>query len=148
MRRIAAALAMSIVVPAAMSIVAASPSSAATLSCAQMKARGYSYARAVDYWRGQGYPSRLDADNNGIPCETVYSATSVRNYWGSRVTYGGDIASGLSCMELRRRGHSYGEALAYWKYEGYPARMDADNNGIPCETVYPASEVRKYFRIY
>lgn len=118
------------------------------MSCAQMKSRGYSYGRAVDYWRRQGYPSRLDADNNGIPCETVYSATSVRNYWGSRVTYGGDISTGISCKELLRQGYSYGDALAYWKYEGYPARMDADNNGIPCETVYPASEVRRYFRIY
>ena len=28
------------------------------------------------------------------------------------------------------------DALRYYIWEGYPARMDADGNGIPCETVY------------
>ena len=79
MRRIAAALAMSIAVPTAMSIVVASPSSAATLSCAQMKSRGYSYARAVDYWRGQGYPSRLDADNTAACVTGLSNAKPIQN---------------------------------------------------------------------
>ena len=123
-------------------------SEAAGLSCAQMKARGYSYAKAVSYWRSQGFPARLDADNNGIPCETVYSAASVRNYWGTRAVYDEDIPSGLLCRDLLKRGYTYGEALGYWRAEGYPSRMDADNNGIPCETVYPAADVQKYYRIY
>lgn len=147
MRRLATALAAFLLVTG-VGVVRSAPASAAGLSCAQMKARGYSYAQAVNYWRQQGYPSRLDADNNGIPCETVYSAASVRNYWAGRAGYDGGIPSGLYCKDLMARGYSYGEALGYWRAEGYPSRMDADNNGIPCETVYPASAVRKYFRTY
>jgi hypothetical protein len=38
-------------------------------------------------------------------------------------------------------GYTYTEAVAYWTREGSPDRMDADHNAIPCETVYPHSEV-------
>ena len=144
--RLGSALAVAAMTVAALATSIA-PSQAATgLSCAQMKARSYSYSQAVAYWRNSGYPSRLDADNNGIPCETVYSASSVRTYWGNLADYGGGIPSGLSCKQLVAGGYDYGDALGYWKDEGYPSRMDADNNGIPCETVYSAAEVRKYFR--
>lgn len=40
---------------------------------------------------------------------------------------------------------SYGLAVWYWLKEGRPDRMDADGNGVPCETVYPESEVDKYW---
>ncbi len=40
---------------------------------------------------------------------------------------------------------SYGLAVWYWVAEGRPDRMDADGNGVPCETVYPKSEVDKYW---
>jgi hypothetical protein len=39
----------------------------------------YSYVAAIDYWRGQ--PNQMDADRNGIPCETVYSAMTVTAFW-------------------------------------------------------------------
>ena len=32
-------------------------------------------------------------------------------------------------------------SLVYWSLEGEPERMDADRNGIPCETLYEASVV-------
>ena len=32
-------------------------------------------------------------------------------------------------------------ATAYWFLEGQPDRMDADRNGIPCETVFPAEAI-------
>lgn len=44
--------------------------------------------------------------------------------------------SGLPTPELE-----YFGALLYWFMEDMPARMDADNNGVPCETLVPASVV-------
>jgi hypothetical protein len=40
---------------------------------------------------------------------------------------------------------SYGLAVFYWLTEGRPERMDADGNGRPCETVYPADEVQAFW---
>jgi hypothetical protein len=36
---------------------------------------------AVEYWRVNDQPDRMDADRNGIPCETVYSAAVVDDFW-------------------------------------------------------------------
>jgi hypothetical protein len=55
------------------------------------------------------------------------------------------LRRGLFCRDLRRMGYPYGDALKYWNYWGQPDNMDADLNGIPCETVYPAADVKKYF---
>lgn len=52
-----------------------------------------------------------------------------------------DLAPGLLCRDLDFAGHSYSDAIAYWVSEGEPERMDADRNGIPCETVYSESDV-------
>jgi hypothetical protein len=43
------------------------------------------------------------------------------------------------------RGYSYVAAVDYWRLHGQPNRMDAHLNGIPCETVYPASAVHAYW---
>ena len=56
----------------------------AGLLCKDLKAKGYSYTAAVDYWDAAGQPDRMDADGNGIPCETVYPVDDVTDYWGSR----------------------------------------------------------------
>lgn len=55
------------------------------------------------------------------------------------------LAWGLLCRDLVTAGRSYVEAVAYWKAEGRPARMDADENGIPCQTVFPAQDVLAYW---
>jgi len=47
-----------------------------------------------------------------------------------------DLPSGLYCRDLKAMGYSYSQATSYWYYHGRPAMMDADLNGIPCETVY------------
>jgi hypothetical protein len=115
------------------------------LYCRDLKAQGYSYSAAVDYWRVHGQPNRMDEDRNGIPCETVYPRSDVVAYWPSSTyeaipSYG--LPSGLLCQDLADRGIDVYGALTYFIWEGYPARMDADDNGIPCETVYPdATEV-------
>lgn len=49
--------------------------------------------------------------------------------------------SGLSCRDLYAIGYSYPDAAIYWMEEGSPDRMDTDRNGIPCETVYPRTDV-------
>jgi hypothetical protein len=36
----------------------------------------------VAYWYDEGLPDRMDADGNGIPCETVYPAAVVQAFWG------------------------------------------------------------------
>lgn len=115
------------------------------LLCKDLEAKGYSYSAAVDYWRSHGQPNRMDSDRNGIPCETVYPRSDVVAYWPHSVydatpSYG--YPSGLLCRDLASRGADVYDALRYFIWEGYPSRMDADGNGIPCETVYPdAAEV-------
>jgi len=118
------------------------------LFCRDLITRGFSYAAAVDYWRMHGEPNQMDADRNGIPCETVYSSSDVAAYWGDRVPADGSVAApahGLFCRDLFAAGYSYGEAVDYWYSEGQPPRMDDDLNGIPCETVYPPSVVTDYW---
>ncbi|MFN8103495.1 MAG: excalibur calcium-binding domain-containing protein [Acidimicrobiia bacterium] len=116
------------------------------LYCKDLAARGASYSDAVRYYKREGYPDRMDADGNGIPCETVYSAAEVRAYWGT-VRTGSTLGlpSGLLCKDLHSRGLDYGSAVEYWIAEGFPDRMDADGNGIPCETVYSAAEVHAFW---
>jgi hypothetical protein len=104
---------------------------------------------AVEYWRHHGNPDQMDADRNGIPCETVYPATDVSAYWSVRDLPDDDIApglpAGLLCRDLFARGVSYPEAVTYWWDDGAPDRMDADLNGIPCETVYPRSDIDAFW---
>ncbi|MDH4308189.1 MAG: hypothetical protein OEX04_11990 [Acidimicrobiia bacterium] len=57
----------------------------------------------------------------------------------------GEIAPGLLCRDLKSMGYSYVDAVAYWTREGRPPRMDADANAIPCETVYPSSDVKAFW---
>ena len=98
----------------------------------------------MDYWRTQGQPERLDADRDGIPCETVYPTSDVLAYWGTqgitpdiRVSTVYDLPGGLLCRDLADRGFSVHEAIDYYLNWNGPSNMDADGNGIPCESVYP-----------
>jgi hypothetical protein len=118
----------------------------AGLFCRDLKAKGYSYVAAIDYWRLHGQPNQMDADRNGIPCETVYSRSDVAAYWTGR-ELGGVVpwTPGLFCRDLAARGATYAQAVAYWWYYNMPLRMDADKNGIPCETVYSAAAVNAFW---
>jgi len=109
------------------------------LICKDVAAEGYGFFPALIYWVREGRPNRMDADSNGIPCETVYPAAEV----GSIIYFdaGAEISPGLMCSDVASLGHAYAAALVYWVREGAPARMDADSNGIPCETVYPTTEI-------
>lgn len=118
----------------------------AGLFCRDLEAKGYSYAAAVDYWYFHGQPDQMDADRNGIPCETVYSRRAVGAYWGvNDIPRYDTVPAGLLCRDLAARGFSYADSVAYWFATGSPTNMDADKNGIPCETVYSAGEVDAYW---
>ena len=110
------------------------------LFCRDLDAAGYGFEQALAYWVREGRPSRMDADGNGIPCETVYSAGEVQ----SVMDLVGGYAPNLLCRGLADRGAGFGEAVSYWVQEGAPERMDADGNGIPCETVYDAGEIADF----
>ncbi len=124
------------------------------LYCRDLSAMGYSYPAAVEYWRLEGYTDRMDADLNGIPCETVYSRSDVVAYWGDYgwedpgFDYLDTIPSGLYCRDLADAGFSYSEAVAYWYWDGLPDRMDEDLDGIPCETVYGEDVAADYWGIF
>lgn len=52
--------------------------------------------------------------------------------------------SGLLCRDLQAKGYSYSAAVTYWQKEGQPHRMDVDENGIPCETVYSTADISAF----
>jgi hypothetical protein len=119
-----------------------SPTSTGTLSpglfCKDLASAGWGAYHALAYWVREGMPDRMDTDHNGIPCETVYSRTDIDS---ALYSDGGQLNSGLLCEDLLAAGYAFSDALMYWIREGAPNRMDADSNGIPCETVYPGDEI-------
>ncbi len=56
-----------------------------------------------------------------------------------------DLESGLFCRDIFPLGYDYAAAVTYWVKEGSPDRMDADRNGIPCETVYAEADVLAFW---
>jgi hypothetical protein len=47
------------------------------------------------------------------------------------------LPGGLRCAELQTLGLGPKQAVDYWFLWGGPGLMDADANGVPCETVWP-----------
>jgi hypothetical protein len=47
-----------------------------------------SYGLAVWYWYAEGRPDRMDADLDGIPCETVYDSDEIAAFWDSAISLG------------------------------------------------------------
>lgn len=56
------------------------------------------------------------------------------------------LPEGLRCAELLEIGLGPKQAVDYWFLWGAPGLMDADLNGIPCETVWPS--VARYMPSY
>ena len=104
------------------------------------------YWVAVLYWLAEGEPPRMDADGDGIPCETIYPEEFIRGFLEnpSLIRHDDpkidDLEPGMRCRDLRWWMAFYEQALGYYFSEGLPARMDADGDGIPCETVYEEAE--------
>jgi hypothetical protein len=81
----------------------------------------------------------------GSATTTTTTTTTLVATTSTTLTPVTDLELGLFCRDLRPLGYSYAGAVQYWLGEGRPDRMDADRNGIPCETVYPESEVVEYW---
>ena len=115
----------------------------AGLFCRDLAGMGYGLFEAVAYWMAEGAPDRMDADQNGIPCETVYPDT-FESFLNAAI----GTPAGLLCAELGLPDDwsGYQRAAAYWLLEGAPDRMDADGNGIPCETVFSRETVNQFLR--
>jgi len=111
------------------------------LFCRDLALMGFGFTGAVAYWLADGAPDRMDADQNGIPCETVYP-----DDYQSFLDPATGFASGLLCADLGLSDNTggYRTAVAYWMLEGAPERMDADHNGIPCETIFSAGTVQDF----
>lgn len=124
----------------------------ADLLCRDLASLGYTYTQSVAYWQMHGRPDRMDADQNGIPCETAYPEAAVRAIYGgvpaqlapARAALGA-LPADLLCRDLAGLGYTYADSVVYWEMYGRPARMDDDGNGVPCETVYPLAEVGAIF---
>lgn len=147
------------------------------LFCRELADLGLTYTEAVAYWARDRQPARMDADRNGILCETVYDRAAVVAFWGEPLPTTtsttaaampttlppatttttttttttlpidaiGDVPPGKFCRDTHAMGFGYPETVAYWMREGMPGRMDADSNGVPCETVFPADDVERVF---
>ena len=113
------------------------PGLAGGLFCRDVEAAGHTFTEALAYWVREARPSRMDVDGNGIPCETVFPVEEVQAALGSVGGYEPD----LFCYHLADRGATFDQAVVYWVLEGAPARMDADGNGVPCETVYDPGKI-------
>jgi hypothetical protein len=109
------------------------------LFCRDLDERNFGFWTAAIYWVSEGSTSRMDADGNGIPCETIYPSDQIDSFLFGAV----DFDPGLLCAELPLQDDpdEYLRAIAYWMLEGAPDRMDADGNGIPCETVFSAENI-------
>jgi Excalibur calcium-binding domain len=68
--------------------------------CAAMKAAGWSFEKARAYHENHGQPAHMDADGDGIPCETVYGE---RGGPGPAPTAQGDCDPAYPDECLRRR---------------------------------------------
>ncbi len=121
------------------------------LLCRDLFGSGYDYSNAIAYWVREGQPSRMDADGDAVPCETVYDPVDVASFWGDMrpgpapiekpPAVLAELGTGLFCRDLEAMGFTFDQAVAYWMREGMTDRMDADHNGVPCETVFPATAV-------
>ena len=113
----------------------------AGLFCRDLRDMGYGFWTAVPYWLAEGAPDRMDADGNGIPCETVFPE-DYESFLNAAI----GLPSGQLCADLGLADdvYEYEVAVAYWMLEGAPDGMDADGNGVPCETVFSRETVNQY----
>lgn len=56
----------------------------------------------------------------------------------------GDLPAGLTCEDLLALGVPYDGAFIYWDAHGRPPGLDPDDDGLPCEQVYPELDVREF----
>ena len=86
------------------------------------------------------------------PFDTAIAVTGDDGSYVEMADLGGEgfvrsLPAGLFCRDLvGRPGYQgYFDLVAYWFIEGLPQRMDADRNGIPCETLVPLNDVALFW---
>lgn len=85
------------------------------------------------YWLVEGSPDRMDADRDGIPCETLFPEVVLSRFLEDPYLLDDGAPSGLTCDDLRWVRPWYRQAVAYYVAEGLPGILDDDGDGIPCE---------------
>ncbi len=105
------------------------------LFCRDVAAAGRSYAEAVRYWYREGAPDRMDADLNGVPCETVYDAGAIADFW---TVPHPELAVETVALEMFWCDYQVTHVLST---EAYPdgtfdvkVRVDVDGDGLPDQT--------------
>jgi hypothetical protein len=101
--------------------------------CAAMRAAGWSFEEARAYYEDHGQPAHMDADGDGIPCETVYGEVggpAPAPQQDCDPAYPDDCLPSpppdLDCADIGHRvavDHNYGD----------PHRLDADGDGYGCD---------------
>jgi hypothetical protein len=103
--------------------------------CAAMHAAGWSLEKARAFYEDHGQPAHMDADGDGIPCETVYGEVGDPEpppvpQEDCDPAYPDDCLPSpppdLDCADIGHRvtvDHSYGD----------PHRLDADRDGVGCD---------------
>lgn len=77
-----------------------------------------SYFGAVMYWFLEGRPDRMDADRDGIPCETVFPLWDIASFWhGSPLEETTGIHFGY-ITDLATRGSGYDLTIDYAYFLG------------------------------
>lgn len=112
------------------------------LPCSDLEdlAQRRGYEGVLAYWVVYGMSADLDSDGNGLPCDETTPPL-----YDSEVFAELPSQNDLFCRDLAADNLDFSASVAYWVREGAPERMDADLNGIPCETVYPLDEVEAFF---
>lgn len=85
------------------------------------------------YWLVEGSPDRMDADRDGIPCETLFPQIVLSQFLEDPYLLEDGVPSGLACDDLRWVRPYYRQAVAYYVTEGFSGMLDEDGDGIPCE---------------
>lgn len=81
-----------------------------------------------------------------VPSATPPAQRTTPSFTSSVGAAVGSLPAGLSCQDLRNNSLSYVAAFQYWRMHGNPVAMDANRDGIPCETVYSAAAVNAFWR--
>jgi len=110
------------------------------LFCRDLQARGRTFWDAAVYWVSEGSPDRMDADQNGIPCETIYPAEEIDSF----LHMGRGYPSGLTCEQLNLPDDpdTWLVAIAYWMLEDEAPRLDPNGDGLPCETTFSPANIQ------
>lgn len=103
------------------------------LFCRDLISSGYGYSDAIAYWVREGQPSRMDADGDAVPCETVYDSADVASFWGDPhpspapaekpPAVLAELGRGLFCRDLEAMDFTFDQAVAYCCCRRYHGRL-------------------------